>query len=89
MEKRDKAFEDLEKFYANPEVVEKIMAKIEQKSYNIQDMYIVGTDNKNTNFLSPSPRQLKEQRLRELLREFEEILEMSDEDWKAYEESDN
>ena len=37
----------------------------------------------------PTPRELKEQRLRQLLKEFEEILEMSDEDWKAYEESDN
>lgn len=84
---------DLEKFYANSEVVKKIMAQIEQDSLQIQDMYKVSTDNKNTNFnitLSPSPipspRQLKEQRLRELLREFEEILDMSDEEWEAYEQ---
>ena len=78
---------DLEKFYANSEAVKKIMAQVEQKNY--EDMYRV--DNKNFNItLSPSPipspRQLKEQRLRELLREFEEILDMSDEMWEAYEQ---
>ena len=78
---------DLETFYANSEAVKKIMAQIEQKSLHLQDMYKDNTEYLKSKFETPiSPRQLKEQRLRELLREFEEILDMSDEEWQAYEQ---
>ena len=79
---------DLEKFYANSEAVKKIMAQIEQESLHLQDMYKDNTEYLKSKFETPipSPRQLKEQRLRELLREFEQILDMSDEEWEAYEQ---
>lgn len=37
----------------------------------------------------PSPRQLKEERLKRLLKEFEEICLMSDEEWEQYNEEEN
>lgn len=78
---------DLETFYANSEAVKKIMAQIEQDSLHLQDMYKDNTEYLKSKFETPipSPRQLKEQRLRELLREFEQILDMTDEEWEAYE----
>ena len=33
---------------------------------------------------TPTPQELKKQRLGELLKEFEEMLNMSDEEWEQY-----
>lgn len=37
---------------------------------------------------TPTPKELKKQRLRELLRQFEEILNMDDEEWSRYEDEE-
>lgn len=37
----------------------------------------------------PTPRELKEQRFKELLDQFYEILEMSDEEWEEYNERED
>ena len=44
-------------------------------------------DYKNTT--TPTPRELKEERLKRLLKEFEEICLMSDEEWEQYNEEEN
>ena len=80
---------ELETFYSNSEVVKKIMAQIEQDKFDMSTMYKDNTEYLKSKFETPiSPRVLKEQRLRQLLREFEEILDMSDEEWEEY-DNDN
>ena len=76
---------DLEKYYST-EVMKEIMAQIEQDKLDMSTMYKDNTEYLKSKFETPiSPRVLKEQRLRELLREFEEILDMDDDEWEAYE----
>lgn len=77
---------DLEKYYST-EVMKEIMAQIEQDKLDMSTMYKDNTEYLKSKFETPiSPRVLKEQRLRELLREFEEILDMDDDEWEAYEQ---